>query len=305
MFEDGKNLMAVPNIRSLIVDLSPPIFLRLAQRLRHRMRYFKRGMGFSLSVPSCYPSVEDAECGDAYNDDEYARLIVANKLQAMKSETYENRSGHLILPLIVSQFFDKPLTILDFGGGAAAGLFSILDQTIDLDLTKISYVLVETPAMCRAVRDKLLPVVPPLSLKIVEDIPPSLAAPLIVNLGSSIQYMPRYQEILARLASLSPQFIIVSRTKMTDAPTCVQHELHPYKKVVSWIFNRSEFIAHMRSLRYACIFKIDHRASRTNTDGPQYGTKTSMVFRRLPSQGLASADPAADVIQIRHQTQRR
>jgi putative methyltransferase (TIGR04325 family) len=239
------------------------------------------------------------------NDDEYAGLIVTNKLRAMKSETYENRSGHLILPLVVSQLLEESLTILDFGGGAATGLFSILDQVTGFDLTKISYVLVETPAMCRAVRDKIVPVLPPLSVKIVEDIPSSLAAPLIVNLGSSIQYMPAYRETLARLAGLLPQLIILSRTQMTDGPTCVQQELHPYKKIVSWIFNRSEFIAEMRSLGYACTFKIDHRASRTDMDGPQYGTKTSMIFRLSHSQGREtgrSAGPATDEIQFRHQS---
>ena len=266
-----KKLITAPNIRSLIIDLTPPVLLRLAQRLRRRAR----GIGLHSFVPGRYPSVADV--GDGYDDGKYAGLIVTNQLRARKSESNDERSWYLILPLVVSQFPDKPLTILDFGGGAATGLFSILDQVTGLDLAKLSYVLVETPAMCRAVRDRIVPVLPPLSVKIVEEIPTSLAAPLIVNVGSAIQYISAYRETLARLAGLSPQFIIISQTPMTDGPTSTWQQLHPYKKIEARIFNRSEFIAEMRPLGYACIFMTTHKSPVTDENGPAF--RTHMIFR--------------------------
>src|SRR5205807_117845 len=118
-----ESLMATPKRQRLILDFTPPVLLRLMQEFRRHMRYF-------VYQPR----------GDGYDDDEYARLIVTNKLRAVKSEPYDNRSGHLILPLIVSQFFNESLTVLDFGGGAATALFSILDHVVSLDAAKFSYV---------------------------------------------------------------------------------------------------------------------------------------------------------------------
>jgi putative methyltransferase (TIGR04325 family) len=261
------------NLRALIVDLTPPIMLRLAQGVR---RYARR-IGSHAIMPHRDPSVVDV--GDGYDDDKYARLIVADKLQARKSESNNDRSWYLILPLVVSQFIDESLTVLDFGGGATTGLFCILDQVTGLDLSRLSYVLVETPAMCRAVRAGIVPVLPPLAVKIVEDIPASLAGPLIVNIGGSIQYIPAYRETLARLAGLSPQFIIVAQTPMTDGPTSSWQQVHPYGQIAARMFNRSEFLAEMRSLGYACIFMVDHNAG-PHGEGPTF--RSSMVFRRHP-----------------------
>jgi putative methyltransferase (TIGR04325 family) len=278
--------MAVPNVRALIVDLTPPILLRFAQRLRRRMRHLVRDIRFRTFVPGHRAPIAGVVCGDGYDDDEYVGLIVTNKLRTIKSEPYDYRSGYLILPLVVSQLLDQRLTVLDFGGGAATGLFSILDHVVDLDLAKFSYVLVETPAMCRAVRNRIVPVLPQLPVTIVEDIPTSLAGLLIVNISSSIQYIPAYRETLDRIVALSPQLIIISQTQMTNGPSYVHQELHPYQKIASRIFNRSEFIAEMESLGYACIFTVDHSAPRTDGNGPLY--RTSMIFRLHQTEALAT-----------------
>lgn len=270
--------MAAANVRSLIVDLIPPFLLRSAQKLRRRAR--------AIGFHSRYPSTADV--GDGYDDEKYAGLIVANALRTRTARSNEDRSWYLILPAIVSQFLDDSLTILDFGGGAATGLFCILDQVTGLDLAKLCYVLVETPAMCQAVRDRIVPVLPPLPMKIVQDIPASLAAPLIVNLGSSIQYICTYRETLARLAHLSPQLIIVSQTPMTDGPASAWQQLHPYKKIRARIFNRSEFVDEMRSLGYACIFTVNHTGSLTDENGVDF--RTSMIFR--PSSNAAVCGPS-------------
>ena len=260
-------MISIPNVRSLIVDLTPPVLLRLAQRSRRRIRYLMRRRTAAFAA---------TDVGNGYDSDEYAGQIVANKLRAVKPEPYDHRSGRLILPLIVCRFLDQPLTVLDFGGSAATGLFSILDQIVGLDLAKLSYVLVDTPAMCQAVRGKIAPRMP-LAFKILDDIPASLSAPLIVNMDSSIQYLPAYRETLTKLTSLAPHYIIVSRTPMTDGPTYIRDEPHPYKKIATRVPNRSEFIAEMGSLGYGCIYQIDHDAGQSDEGGTR--VSTSIVFR--------------------------
>ena len=120
------------NIRSLIIDLIPPLAAVGAKVAAPRAAWIGLLLGGPLSGR-----------GDGYDDDKYAGLIVTNQLRARKSGSNDEKSGisfcRWSFPVP-----DKPLTIPDFGGGAAAGLFSILDQVTGLDLAKLS-VLVETP----------------------------------------------------------------------------------------------------------------------------------------------------------------
>ena len=197
--------MAVPNARSLIVDLTPPVLLRTAQKVWRRAR----GIGFHTFEGS-YPSLADVPCGkDSYDDDNLAQLIADARFENLKSagtiKKITDSTGQLILPLVVSQLLAEPLTVLDFGGGAGVGLVSILDHVPNLDLSKFSYVIVETSAMCRAVRDKIGSILKAKLgtssfVEVVDDIPTSLDGPLAVNVSGAIQYISSYRETLSRLA---------------------------------------------------------------------------------------------------------
>jgi putative methyltransferase (TIGR04325 family) len=267
--------------RSLIVDVTPPILLRPMQRLWRAVQ----GRGFH-TFEGCYSNFTDVPGTDSYDDVEFAMASAAFSLEQQKSaatpKSKLDKVGRLFLPLIASQFAGKLLTILDFGGGAASGLFDITDYMVGFELSKLSYVLVETPAMCRAVRDKIAPYVRERfgnlsSMQVVEEIPSSLASPLIVNCGGSIQYVPAYRETLARLASLSPEFFIISGAPMIDKATCVcRHNM--YKAVAAWKFNRAEFVDGMQDLGYTCIAMVDHdTAPHTHQNGP-VSSNVGMVF---------------------------
>jgi hypothetical protein len=92
--------MAAPSARSLIVDLTPPALLRLAQRSRRHMRHLARDIGFRTILPGRDASRADIACGEGYDDDQYAELIVTNKLRAMKAEPYDIGSAYLILAVV-------------------------------------------------------------------------------------------------------------------------------------------------------------------------------------------------------------
>jgi putative methyltransferase (TIGR04325 family) len=211
------------------------------------------------------------------DNDPWAQTIGANWRQKLAnlgaaSGPICDDTGQLILPLLMSQF-SGPVTVLDFGGGAGVGLINIR-SFVRLE-THLHYILVETPAMCRIVRDEI----EGHGGRVIEVIPDVLPSPLIVNASSSLQYISDYGDVLSRLARLTPQIFIVSQTPMSESPTYARQILNtPHRKMATWVFNRAEFAAEMGSLGYGLAFSVDHDLPLTHGKAPAPSVMASMVF---------------------------
>ena len=258
-------------LRQAIVDLMPPIIARPAQKLWRRAR----GLGWH-NFEGAWPTLADVPVPSRSDGaDPWAQTLAAgwaNSLDAPPRPTVDE-NGKLILPLLVSQF-SEPVTVLDFGGGPAVGLAKILQYTRQRPL-QVSYVLVETPAMCGAVRGEIAR----RSGKVVEEIPDVLPQPSIVNASSSLQYISDYRGTLARLAKLAPKFFIVSNTPFTDCPTFARQVLNtPHRKIASWVFNRGEIVAQMKALGYGPVFGVDHDLPLTHGNAPGPSVMGTIVF---------------------------
>lgn len=258
-------------LQQVIAALTPPIVARPAQRLWRRMH----GLGWN-NFEGSWPTLADVPSTPRTNhDDPWAQTLPAGwreNLDAPARPTVDE-NGKLILPLLVSQFSEL-VTVLDFGGGPAAGLANIFQYTRQRPL-RVSYILVETPAMCRAVRGEI----ERRSGKVVEEIPDILPQPSIVNASSSLQYILDYRRTLARLARLAPKFFVVSNTPFTNCPTFARQVLNtPHRKIASWVFNRREFVAEMKALGYRPIFCVDHDLPLTHGHAPGPSIIGSIVF---------------------------
>jgi len=258
-------------VRSVFADLVPPMVLRPARktwRVAH-------GLGWH-NLYGSWPTLADVPVtGSTDSDDPWAQTIATGWQENLKAGTGPicDDTGTLILPLLASQFAG-PLTVLDFGGGAGVGLANIL-KFARFDLSRLLYVLVETPAMCRAVRSQI----ETHSGVVSESIPDALNKPLIVNASSSIQYIPDYGTALSRLARLAPEFIIVSQTPLTEGSTCACQVLNtPRRKIASWVFNRSEFVDELGALGYRLVFSVDHALPLTYGKAVAPWAIASMVF---------------------------
>jgi putative methyltransferase (TIGR04325 family) len=275
-------IISKPQIRHLISDLIPPIALRPAQKLWR----CARGVGWH-NFEGAWPTLGEVPVTPMpTGDDPWARTLVEGWRESLKDTAKPipvvDNTGMLILPVFASQF-SGPLTVLDFGGGPATGLVNILRYTRGLDLSRFFYVLVETPAMCRAIRSEI----DVRSGEALEEIPDKLSLPLIVHAGSSLQYVPDYQRTLDRLTGLAPKFFIVSQTPMTDRPTYARQILTmPHVKAATWVFNRSEFIAGMKRRGYLLIFTVDHDLPLTHKNAPGPSVMASMVF--VPAQSRSN-----------------
>ena len=258
-------------IKSLLVDLTPPIVSRPARKLWRVVH----GLGWHNFYGS-WPAIGDVPVTrNAGDDDPWAHTIAAGWKLKLKTGggPIRDDSGGLILPLFASQFAG-PFTVLDFGGGAGVGLASILKFS-HVDLSRLSYVLVETPAMCRAVGREIAAH----SGTVSEKIPDALPAPLIVNVSSAIQYVSDYREAVSKLVHLAPKIFIVSQTPVTEGPTYACQVLNtPHRKIASWVFNRTELIDEVCSHGYRLAFSVDHDLPLTRGKASGSFVITSMVF---------------------------
>jgi len=255
----------------LIVDLTPPILLRPALQVWRRLR----GLGW-YNFYGSWPRLADVPATKNNNGaDPWSQTVAAKwheQFEAPAAPICDN-TGQLILPLLVSHFVE-PLTVLDFGGGAGVGLATIR-RYARIDPSRLLYVLVETPAMCRTVRDEI----EARGGRVFEEIPDTLPLPLIVNASSSLQYISDYRAVVARLAHLAPDIFIVSQTPMSDCPTYARQILNtPHRKMATWVFNRAEFAADMRLFGYRLAFSVDHDLPLTHGKAPGPSVIASMVF---------------------------
>lgn len=244
-------------------------------------------MGFH-TFQGHYPALSDVP-SQGYDDDDLARKIAPLWLQKVRNSRQRTKvadtTGHLVLPLILSEYLDKPVTILDFGGGAGAGLSAIMAHVPGIDPKHFSYIVVETPAMVRAIGDELLAIAQrrighEVTVKVLDAIPSSVSGNLIVNVAGTIQYIDAWKETLAKLAALAPSTFIVSQTPVTDGKTYARQQLNmPNKRLASWVFNRFDFLDAMKALGYAPVFTVDHDLDLTHRNAPGPSNMATMIFK--------------------------
>jgi putative methyltransferase (TIGR04325 family) len=258
------------------MGLTPPAMMQPARRLWR----VANGLGWHNFYGS-WPQLADVPVTKENADsDPWAQTIASRwrrNLDAAPAPICDD-TGQLILPLLVSQF-SETLTVLDFGGGAGIGLANIR-RFARFDPSYLHYVLVETPAMCRTVRDEI----EALGGKVLQEIPDTLRSPLIVNASGSLQYISDYPAVRARLARLKPSIFIISQTPVSDCPTYARQILNTlHKKMATWVFNRADFIADMGSLGYRLTFSVDHDLPLTHGNAPGPSVMASMVFKPAAS----------------------
>ena len=258
-------------LRSVVVGLTPPAIMQPVLRLWR----LSNGLGWDTFY-GAWPRLADVpvtrlpEGQDPWSETLTVRWCENLKSAEISAPTVD-ATGSQILPLLVSSF-PGSLTVLDFGGGPGAGLINIVRYARK---ESVHYVLVEVPALVRAVRDEIVA----RGGEVLANIPSSLPSPLIVHAGSSIQYVADYQGTLDTLAQLLPAYLIISQTPMTDCATYARQILTmPHLKAATWVFNRAEFIVDMRRRGYQMIYSIDHDLPLTHGNAPGPSVMASMVF---------------------------
>jgi putative methyltransferase (TIGR04325 family) len=258
--------------RSLTRALLPPVLFQTGQRIWRRIH----GLG-AYDFEGPYPTLTDVpRPAGRYSDaDLAAQAIERGVARFMRPQRpLDDHAGRAILPLVVSLI--RPATVIDFGGDVCVGLSCIKAYCPPDVVDALSYVLIETPVMCAALRGRIA------SVTIAEDIPApdKVASPVVVNASSSLQYVNDWRKTLKRLASLKPAVFIVSLTPFTDESTyALQQTNSPHQRLSCWVFNRAELVAAMAQLDYRQAFTVEHDLPVTHKGAPGPAVFGSIVFR--------------------------
>lgn len=292
--------MTSSQVKKLVERVSPPILFDLATKLWRRAR----GIGFS-PFEGHYRTLADVPVTpDSYNDSYVVERIVQSRMVNLMTIAEPDRlpkpevetNGRSILPLLAAvQLHDSgTLRVVDFGGGLGVGLVHCLNRLTTSIVTAIhagvfEFHIVETPAMCTAIRpilvQRLRERFGTADFLHVHELVPSLPLPpSIVNVATSIQYIPDYLRTLSELAALGPKYIVFSETPMRVGERYARMQNNmPRCKLAQWVFNYADFVSEMSSRGYSEVFRASHDLPLSHRNPPP-GAPThvvSIVFRRI------------------------
>ncbi len=78
----------------------------------------------------------------------------------------------------------------------------------------------------------------------------------LVHIGSALQYVSDYKELLKRLTDLKPRWILMTKLPAGGNVTFVTAQVNlPGKRFTNWLFNAKELVRMMESLGYTLIFR--------------------------------------------------
>jgi putative methyltransferase (TIGR04325 family) len=156
---------------------------------------------------------------------------------------------------------EKPLRILDFGGGLGASFLPLLrmlppDQPID-------FVVVENHSVCAAGREFFKDF---RQITFREEVPDSNDGYDIIHCGSSFHYVDDWQGMLKRLTTISADYLIFVDLPAADnkAFVTIQHYYGYGIPVHFW--NLKEFISMVESHGYGLVFQARYKGSYLAAD---------------------------------------
>jgi putative methyltransferase (TIGR04325 family) len=263
--------------RQLIQEIVPPIIFRAAEGPWRRIRGLK-----PYVFEGCYPSFAALpEKLNSYEDDDYVQTVAIafrNNLAEINLAPVDTNDGPL-LSLAVADLSGE-VTVIDFGGGPARGLFDMAKRLSDI--SHVRYVLIDPPATCKALRaiDASILKKRVRSFEIESDIPATVEGTAIANLAIVIQHIEDWRGTLGRIAALRPRTIITSVVPNSERPTYLRQLFPmPDKRMAEWVFNRLEFVGMLQHLGYKLVYGADHKITYPHRNAPGPSVYSSFVFK--------------------------
>jgi putative methyltransferase (TIGR04325 family) len=240
------------NLAKTIKQFAPPILIDIYRNYKHGFkRYFWQGI---------YNRYQDVPTrGDSYFSKTLAQETSDATLALVQSS--KNQTGipfhvseeNTYLPLLFSvaaRGSKDHLTILDLGGGTGVGFVSTV-SCLPAN-PRLSYYVIETPAMCEQgaalFKDDA-------RIKFLSDFPETLAVN-IVFINSALQYFEHYREVLKKLCSYAPEYILLVKFSAGEFNTyaSLQQNLNGTTSRY-WFFGLTEITELFSSFGYSLMYK--------------------------------------------------
>lgn len=188
---------------------------------------------------------------------------------------------HALLAMLLASVstVDRPVHVLDFGGGMGIGAVNV--QRCLKAGTALEYLIVDNEQSCERGR-RLLREFP--WVRFMTELLPDVGPVEVVVLSSVLQFVEKYEELLERLAKFAPPFWLFTFVPAGEIPTFASAQLNvPGSVLPVWFFNLRELIARVEALGYQLIFKsaLDRVFDMSNFPlTHQLSRQCNLLFRR-------------------------
>ena len=168
---------------------------------------------------------------------------------------------HEILPFLVSALYKdgKQCKVLDFGGGMGTAYRSCATYT---EVENLEIHIIETEAFFKKAKELFQDNQHVFRYKAI---PENLTEVDVVNIGSSLQYVRNYSELLDSLTEKNPRFILLTDYYMGEAETYATKQVNiPGLAIPLWVFNLKEIKNIITSKGYKLVFKATNFLKTTH-----------------------------------------
>lgn len=216
-----------------------------------------------------YSSFEEAPLhGDGFGSDmwlENSLKRIEDMLTPPKNDTAPLAATYRasLLPILAALVYEelKTVRILDFGGGLG---FDFVPVASAMPKTEsMEYCVVESEKMCElgsGVFDK------DARIRFSTTLPSDIEAVDVVHLGSSLQYVKDWQQLIEQLSRYNPRFFMFTDLPAGKFPTYASVQNYYDSRIPCWFFNFREFVEQMRSVGFHLTFKSSYVYRRMNVD---------------------------------------
>lgn len=155
------------------------------------------------------------------------------------------------------------LKILDFGGGLGLQFIQAMTN-IQLNMSQVEYHIVELPQVTELGKKTLSEFK---QIQFSEALPAQQKMDL-VHLGSALQYIEEWQDLLKSLSQYQPEYMILSDVLAGECPSFVTTQYYYGERIPVWFLNIDELIQHLSRCGYALIYATKHYANVLGQTGP-------------------------------------
>lgn len=182
----------------------------------------------------------------------YALREIAEKENIIPEVTRYRES---ILPVVASMAYNEKgeIKILDFGGSLGFTYYQVIQSLPSAE--NFEFHIVENEAVCEAGREFFKQ-----NEKIIfySDLPNSNKRFDIIHMSSSIHYVEKWQDIIARMRLYQPRYILFTDLLAGNIPTYASIQNYYGSKIPVWFLNVDEVIKTMESQQFKIIFKATY-----------------------------------------------
>lgn len=188
---------------------------------------------------------------------------------------------HALLALLIASVspLDRPVHVLDFGGGMGIG-FANLRRCMTAGLA-VDYLIVDNEESCQRGR-RLLSDFP--SVRFTSELPRDGGSVDVIVLSSVLQFVAEYEKFLRDLAAFRPAYWLFTFLPAGDIPTFASAQLNvPGSVLPVWFFNVRELVEKIETFGYELVFKsaLDRLFDMSNFPlTHQLPRQCNLLFRR-------------------------